>query len=159
MAICPGNDTERQAEPQTGPRHWRTGQLEGQHVLHGLRENGKCRTQSADTTPREALDAWMLRTRIQSGETEAPVEVAGSKMKLTIDQSMQDYLVDVRATNGDRTYKVYGGNFSGSANARTIVTSLNSSAPKRCRCSPLVGRNAATAGPSTRRPLTNGSPF
>jgi integrase len=72
------------------------------------RENGKHRTQSAGTTPRETLDAWMLRTGIQAGETEAPEEAAGSDLRLTIDGAIKDYLVDVRATTGDRTCKVYG---------------------------------------------------
>jgi hypothetical protein len=72
------------------------------------REDGKRRTQSAGTTPRAALDAWMLRTGIQAGETEAPEEPAGADKKLTIDQAIRDYLVDVRATKGGRTYKAYG---------------------------------------------------
>jgi hypothetical protein len=57
------------------------------------RESGKRRTRPAGTTPREALDAWVLQSGIQAGEAEAPEEPAGANKRLTIDQAIQDYLV------------------------------------------------------------------
>ena len=40
------------------------------------REDGKRRTQSVGTTPREALDAWVMRSGIEAGEIDAPDEAA-----------------------------------------------------------------------------------
>jgi hypothetical protein len=69
----------------------------------GWRADGKRRTQSAGTTPRAALGAWMQRTGIQAGEKEAPGEPAGAGKRLAIDLAIREYLVEVRATKGYRT--------------------------------------------------------
>jgi hypothetical protein len=77
------------------------------------RGDGKRRTQSAGTTPSAALDAWMLRIGVQSGETEAPEEPAGANKRLTIDQAIRDYLVDGRATRATAHTRRTAGSFSG----------------------------------------------
>jgi integrase len=69
------------------------------------REDGKRRTRRVGTTPREALDAWQLQSGIRTGEIEAPDEP--ERDGLTIDQGIENYLVDVKATKGLRTYRSY----------------------------------------------------
>jgi integrase/recombinase XerD len=71
------------------------------------RENGKRLTRPVGTTPREALDAWQLQSGVLAGEIEAPEEPAGKDKGLTIDTAIKQYLVEVKATKGERTFKEY----------------------------------------------------
>lgn len=89
-------------------------------------ENGKHRTRRAGTTPSEALDAWALQTAIRSLEMEAPEEFVDRGKRLTIDRAIQEYLVDVRATKGERTYKAYDRMLQWFREPRKSATTRNS---------------------------------
>jgi integrase/recombinase XerD len=71
------------------------------------RENGKRRTRKVGTSPREALDAWYLQCGIRTGEVEPEEEPTRVEKGLSIDEAIKKYLVDIRATKGERTYKEY----------------------------------------------------
>jgi len=71
-----GREIGRQAQRQAGRHRRRTGQFEGRTFYLDWREDGKRRTQSVGTTPREALDAWVMRSGIEAGEIDAPDEAA-----------------------------------------------------------------------------------
>jgi integrase len=71
------------------------------------REGGKRLTRPVGTSPREALDAWQLQSGIFSGEIEPPEEPVKGDKGLTIDNAIEKYLVEVRATKGERTYRAY----------------------------------------------------
>ena len=102
-----GHEIGRQAQRQAGRHRRRTGQFEGRTFYLDWREDGKRRTQAVGTAPCEALDAWMPRSEFQAGEIDAPREPAGADKRLTIEQAIQDHLVDVRATKGEGTFKAY----------------------------------------------------
>jgi integrase len=71
------------------------------------REDGKRRTRPVGTTPREALDAWLLQSGIHGGEIEPEEEPVKTGKGLTIDQAIAKYLIDIKATKGERTYRAY----------------------------------------------------
>ncbi|MFP5236642.1 MAG: tyrosine-type recombinase/integrase [Acidobacteriota bacterium] len=71
------------------------------------RENGKRRTRKVGTSPREALDAWYLQCGIRTGEIEPEEEPVRPYKGPTIEDAIQTYLVDIRATKGERTFKEY----------------------------------------------------
>ena len=71
------------------------------------RESGKRRTRKVGTSPREALDAWYLQCGIRTGEIEPEEEPARPDKGPTIADAIQTYLVDIRATKGERTFKEY----------------------------------------------------
>lgn len=71
------------------------------------REDGKRRTRPVGSSPREALDAWQFQSDIQAGEIEPEEEPADSGKGLTIDEAIDKYLIDIKATKGERTYKEY----------------------------------------------------
>jgi integrase/recombinase XerD len=72
------------------------------------RENGKRRTRQVGSSPREALDAWQLQSGIRAGEIESEEEPEKEAGKgLTIDDAINKYLVDIKATKGERTYRAY----------------------------------------------------
>jgi integrase len=72
-----------------------------------FRENGKRVQRPCGATPREALDAWHLQCGIRVGEIEAEEQPTRSDKGLTIDQAIERYLVDIKATKGERTYRAY----------------------------------------------------
>jgi integrase/recombinase XerD len=72
--------------------------------------NGKRHRKPVGSTPIEALDGWKLQMGIKRGEIEPdpgdlpkPVENKGK----TIDDAIRDYLVEVNATKGERTFVQY----------------------------------------------------
>jgi hypothetical protein len=71
------------------------------------RQDGKRRTRRVGTTPREAHDAWLLQSGIHSGGIEPEDESVKTGKGLTIDQAIAKYLVDIKATKGERTYRAY----------------------------------------------------
>jgi len=71
------------------------------------REDGKRRTRKVGTSPREALDAWHLQCGMRSGEIEADEVPAQPLRGLTVAEAIKRYLVDVKATKGERTFKEY----------------------------------------------------
>jgi integrase/recombinase XerD len=72
------------------------------------RENGKRRTRPVGSSPREALDAWQLQCGVRIGEIEPEEDPAKDDGKgLTIDDAIHKYLVDIKATKGERTYRAY----------------------------------------------------
>ncbi len=71
------------------------------------RENGKRRTRPVGDSPREALDAWQLQSGIRAGEIEPEEEPVESAKGLTIDQAIERYLLDIKATKGERTFRAY----------------------------------------------------
>jgi integrase len=71
------------------------------------RENGKRIQKPCGQTPREALDAWYLQCGIRTGEIEPEEETASAPKGLTITNAIERFLVDVRATKGERTFKEY----------------------------------------------------
>jgi integrase/recombinase XerD len=72
-----------------------------------FRENGRRVQRPCGATPREALDAWHLQCGIRVGEIEAEEQPARSDKGLTIDHAIERYLVDIKATKGERTYRAY----------------------------------------------------
>ncbi|HEV2486296.1 MAG TPA: site-specific integrase [Terracidiphilus sp.] len=71
------------------------------------RMNGKRVQRPCGTTPREALDAWHLQCGILTGEIEPEEAPTPSSKGLTIPLAIERYLVDIRATKGERTFKEY----------------------------------------------------
>jgi len=72
------------------------------------RESGKRVQRPCGSTPREALDAWHLQSGIRTGEIEPEEEPAARPDKTpTIEDAIQTYLIDIRATKGERTFKEY----------------------------------------------------
>ena len=69
------------------------------------REGGKRRTRPVGTSPREALDAWQLQSGLLSGDVEPAEEPLKAVKGLTIDRAIENYLVDIKATKGERTYR------------------------------------------------------
>jgi hypothetical protein len=64
-------------------------------------------TRPAGTSPREALDAWRLQSGIFSDEIKLSEEPVKGDKGLTIDNAIEKYLVEVRATKGERTHRAY----------------------------------------------------
>jgi hypothetical protein len=54
--------------------------------------------------PREALEAWRTRLATLTGLIEPDNEPEESKQSLTVDQAIDNYLVEVAATKGGNTY-------------------------------------------------------
>jgi integrase len=72
-------------------------------------ENGKRKTKIAGTSPREALDAWQLKTGELSGNVEAqedPTEETDDTV-VTVDAAIEKYLKEVKATKGKATLSAY----------------------------------------------------
>lgn len=71
------------------------------------REDGKRRTRPVGNSPREALDAWHLQCGLSNGDIESEDESGQNGTKVTIDNAIEKYLIDIKATKGERTYKEY----------------------------------------------------
>ena len=71
------------------------------------RDDGKRRTRPVGSSPRQALDAWHLQCGIRIGEIEPEEEPDDSGKGFSIDQAIEKFLVEVKATKGERTYKEY----------------------------------------------------
>jgi hypothetical protein len=70
------------------------------------RENGKRKTRPVGTAPREALNAWQLQTSILSGAVEPSEEWLddpAGRIVVTIDNAIERYLREVKATKSDAT--------------------------------------------------------
>lgn len=82
----------------------------GTFYLDFTDETGKRRQQPVGKSPTAALDAWRIRVGIKSGripqEADPNPEPEQPNGK-TIDQAIEDYLVEVAATKGSRTLKQY----------------------------------------------------
>ncbi|MGO8719853.1 MAG: tyrosine-type recombinase/integrase [Acidobacteriaceae bacterium] len=71
-------------------------------------ENGKRKQQPIGTIPREALEAWRTKLAILTGQIEPDPETeAASEAGLTVDRAIENYLVEVEATKGEKTYRQY----------------------------------------------------
>jgi len=78
------------------------------------RDGAKRIQKPCGVTPREALDAWQLRTGILSGKVEQPDEDttdANGKAK-TIDHAIREYLTGIKATKSDATARKYRKNLA-----------------------------------------------
>lgn len=71
------------------------------------RENGKRMTLKVGASPRAALNAWYRQSAVQGGAMRAGREPRGPAGGLTIDAAVERYLVDIRATKSERTYREY----------------------------------------------------
>jgi len=71
------------------------------------REGGKRLTRPVGNSPREALDAWQLQCGLSNGDVEPEDEHAQNGTQVTIDKAIEKFLIDIKATKGDRTYKEY----------------------------------------------------
>lgn len=74
------------------------------------RENGKRKTRPVGTAPREALNAWQLQTSILSGAVEPPEEWLddpAGKTVVTIDNAIERYIREVKATKSEATLTAY----------------------------------------------------
>jgi len=71
------------------------------------REEGKRRTRPVGSSPRGALEAWRLQSGIRTGEIQPEDEPDDSGKGLSIDRAIENFLVEVKATKGERTYKEY----------------------------------------------------
>jgi hypothetical protein len=66
------------------------------------RENGKRKTEKIGTDPKEAKEAWTLRSGIRSGEIEdpdPPISTTERDKGLTIGKAIENYLVEAQATS------------------------------------------------------------
>ena len=71
-------------------------------------ENGKRRQQPVGTVPREALEAWRTKLAILTGQIEPDPETQETpEAGLTIDRAIENYLIEVEATKGEKTYRQY----------------------------------------------------
>jgi integrase len=87
------------------PKSWKGG---GKFYLEWY-EYGKRKTKIAGTSPREALDAWQLKTGELSGNVEAqedPIEETDDTV-VTVDAAIEKYLKEVKATKGKATLSAY----------------------------------------------------
>jgi hypothetical protein len=71
-------------------------------------ENGKRKQQPIGTIPREALEAWRTKLAVLSGQIEPDPETeVAAEAGLTVDRAIENYLVEVEATKGEKTYRQY----------------------------------------------------
>jgi len=89
------------------PKSWKGG---GKFNLEWY-EDGKRKTMIAGTSPREARDAWQLKTGQLSGNIATPEEsnenAANNGGIITIDAAVKKFLVEVKATKGKATLAAY----------------------------------------------------
>jgi len=65
---------------------------------HGIR-----RQEPVGTAPREALEAWSTKCALLTGQIEPEDEPEIAERGLTIDQAIENHLVEVEATKGGKT--------------------------------------------------------
>jgi site-specific recombinase XerD len=70
------------------------------------REEGKLKRQAVGSSPREALNAWHVKTGILAEHVEGESESETAENK-TIDAAIAEYLLDVKATKSAATYMAY----------------------------------------------------
>jgi integrase/recombinase XerD len=93
---------------------------------------GKRRRKPVGNSPIEALDAWKLQMGIKRGDIEpdpADVPKPETNKGKTIDDAIKDYLVEVKATKGDKTLLQYSRELKWfrSICVKTYVSELNRS--------------------------------
>ncbi len=116
--------------------------------------SGKRKQVPVGRSPAEALDAWKLRIGIRAGiiEPDPDEEPQEANQGKTIEQAVQDYLAEVKATKGKSTLSQYTHDLAWFQSLSKSGTSRNSIAPTSCGCLPLGARNAWTASRLIRRP-------
>ena len=120
-----------------------------------VKENGVRSQIAVGTNARDALEAWKTKLAQPTGLIESDEEADGvPDAGLTINPAIENYLTEIEATKGTRTFRQYRRELAGSAAIATSVTSLNSIAATPCGSSSRGAKRSSMVSRSTRRPST-----
>jgi hypothetical protein len=101
-------DAEGKPDPRLVLVDGRTISSKGGTFYLDFSESGKLRQKSVGTVPKEALEAWRTKLAILTGEIEPdPEEEPVLETGLTVERAIENYLVEVEATKGVKTYRQY----------------------------------------------------